>query len=158
MTTDDIKERLKELRDSCIDNPDKYFNEEILIDYNHALQYDPLDIDYLLGKNEWYLYWYIRAKEILGLQESIAELGKKKTRDSLFLELIAIKKVIDTKLLEIKDEKIICQDLGITPIDQHIIDLNFTDNVLPTVIDKFHSLLTTEGLISCKLPAFREHF
>ena len=138
-----IKKYLKSLKDSCIDNVDKHFNEYILMDYNDAVVYRPPNnqIDYLIDDVAWYDFWIEKEEEILVLQESIKEIAKREVRDQLFLDLIQIKRVVDKKLLKIKDKDTIYADLGLISKSPDIIDLNFSVENLELAINTFYEFL-----------------
>ena len=155
-----IKKFLKSLKDSCIDNVDKHFNEYILMDYNDAFIYKPPNnqIDYLIDDVAWYDFWMEKEEEILGLQESIKEIAKREVRDQLFLDLIQIKRVVDKKLLKIKDKDTIYADLDLISKSPDIIDLNFSLENLELAINTFYEFLSKEKLISCTLKNFMQHF
>jgi len=155
MDEKEIKKRIAKLKKECIEDVDNAFNEYILMDYYDAgLQ----SLDYIIDDDSYYGFWLHKAFSINRLLPEIADIEDEDLMDSLFLDLISIKKVVDRKLLDLKDLDTIYHDLGIDKKTQHRIEFNTQKLDKDKVINILHTGLTDEGLIQTVLPEFTPHF
>ncbi|GJM29228.1 MAG: hypothetical protein DHS20C17_18630 [Cyclobacteriaceae bacterium] len=158
MDVNEIQSRLKELRERCIDNFVNNFNEFVLRDY-HEAGFE--GIFYIIDDESYYEYWLHQAFNLKYVMSWISEIEEEELMDELFLEFITIKKVVDSKLLELETLENIYIDLGETkpeetPIPR--IELNSAVIHVGKALKRLHSGLSDVGLIQESLNEFKKHF
>jgi hypothetical protein len=154
-----IKEEIKGLKKKCIEEVDYHFNKYVLddlVDYGEVYS--------LIDDIDLYGYWCGNALQINFIINSLLSdtSNESKEKEEILIQLIGIKRVIDTKLLElrIEDKDQILSDLGIRikSMVNPFLQLNVDEKIKEKTINNFHELLVQHGLISNSIDEFKQHF
>lgn len=97
MDLEKVKAQIAELKDKVVDNVDKYFNDEILLDVFDSGEFDIIDKP--IDEMDWYLYWKQQAYDLREIFYYLFNQKQNKTVSSLLNDCVELKKVIDKNLL-----------------------------------------------------------
>ena len=154
-----VKSKLEQLKEKVVSKRDYHFREFILEDI-----FDAGEVDYIVGDNEWYLYWMSRANDIKGLLDYMISKynSKLKGHDKLLNDCMEIKLIIDKNLKEnpyyIEEE--VLADMGVEvegePLHNYLNIPN--EEKKEVLVTSLLNALSNKGYIKNNQPDFIKHF